>query len=104
MRLLPRASATPYTVKKASRNSDVDNGGANQTTWRSENSYSHVVWFCATVVSIGVWRIPTWLFYSVRATITHCLLIIMQMHHGKSITCIGKKSYNSYSVDTPNSV
>jgi hypothetical protein len=40
--------------KKASGNSDVDNGGANQTTWGSENSYSHVVWFCATVVSIGV--------------------------------------------------
>jgi hypothetical protein len=51
-----------YTVKKASRNSDVDNGGANQTMWVLENSYSHVVWFCATVVSIGVWRIPTWLF------------------------------------------
>ncbi len=57
--------APSYTVKQASRNSDVDNGGANQTTWGSENSYSHVVWFCATVVSIGVWRIPTWLFYSV---------------------------------------
>jgi hypothetical protein len=55
-----------YTVKKkASRNSDVDNGGANQTTWGSENFYSHVVWFCATVVNIGIWRIPTWLFYSV---------------------------------------
>jgi hypothetical protein len=40
-----------YTVKKASRNSDVDNGGANQTTWGLENSYYHVVWFCATVVS-----------------------------------------------------
>ena len=51
--------AVHYTVKKASRNSDVDNGGANQTTWGSENSYSHVVWFCATVVNIGIWRIPT---------------------------------------------
>jgi hypothetical protein len=54
--------ALAYTVKKASRNSDVDNGGANQTTWGSENSYSHVVWFCATVVNIGNWRSPTWLF------------------------------------------
>jgi hypothetical protein len=35
-----------YTVKNASRNSDVDNSGANQTTWGSKNSYSHVVWFC----------------------------------------------------------
>jgi hypothetical protein len=51
-----------HCKKKASRNSDVDNGGANQTMWVSENSYSHVVWFCATVVSIEVWRIPTWLF------------------------------------------
>ncbi len=51
----------PLHCKKASRNSDVDNGGANQTTWGSENSYSHVVWFCATVVNIGIWRIPTWL-------------------------------------------
>jgi hypothetical protein len=55
-----------YTVKKAAWNSDVENGGANQTTWGSENSYSHVFWFCATVVNIGIWRIPTWLFYSVR--------------------------------------
>jgi hypothetical protein len=51
--------------KKAARNSDVDNGGANQTTWRSENSYFHVLWFCATVVNIGIWRIPTWLFFTV---------------------------------------
>ncbi len=51
-----------HTVKKVSRNSDEDNSGANQTTWGSENSYSHVVWFCATVVNIGIWRIPTWLF------------------------------------------
>ncbi len=51
-----------HTVKKASRNSDVSNGGANQTMWGSENSYSHVVWFWATVVNIGIWRIPTWLF------------------------------------------
>jgi hypothetical protein len=40
----------------------VDNGGANQTVWVSENSYSHVLWFCATVVNSGIWRIPTWLF------------------------------------------
>jgi hypothetical protein len=54
-----------YTVKKAPRNFDVDNVGANQTTQGSENSCFHVVWFCATVVNIGVWRIPRWLFYSV---------------------------------------
>ncbi len=24
-----------------------------------------VLWFCATVVNIGIWHIPTWLFYSV---------------------------------------
>jgi hypothetical protein len=54
-----------YTIKKASQNSVVDNGGANQTTWGSENSYSHVVWFCATVIDIEIWHIPTWLFYSV---------------------------------------
>ncbi len=53
---------SPYTVKKALQNSDVDNGGANQPTQGSENSCSHVVWFCATVVSIGVWRVPIWLF------------------------------------------
>jgi hypothetical protein len=58
-----------YTVKKAWRNSDVDNSGANQTMWGSENFYSHVVWFCATVVSIGIWRIPTWLFYSVSSLV-----------------------------------
>jgi hypothetical protein len=55
-----------HTVKKASRNSNVDNGGANQTTCGSENFYSHVVWFCATVVNIGIWRIPTWLFLQCR--------------------------------------
>ncbi len=55
----------PYTVKKVSRNSDVDNGGTNQTTWGSENSYSHVLWFCATVVNIGIWRIPAWGFFAV---------------------------------------
>jgi hypothetical protein len=54
-----------HRKKKASRNSDVDNDGANQTRWTSESSYSHVLWFCTTVVSIGIWRIPTWLFYSV---------------------------------------
>jgi hypothetical protein len=54
-----------YTVKKAARNSDVDIGGANQTTRVSEISYSHVLWFCATVVNIGIWPILTWLFYSV---------------------------------------
>jgi hypothetical protein len=43
-----------FYIMEASRNSDVDNGGANQTTWGSENSYSHVVWFCATVVNIGI--------------------------------------------------
>ncbi len=51
--------------KKETRNSDVCNGGANQTTWGSDNSYFHgvhVVWFCATVVNIGIWRFPTWLF------------------------------------------
>ncbi len=63
-----RGHVTIYTVKKASGNSDVDNGGANQTTWGSENFYSHVVWFCATVVNIGIWRIPTWLFYSVLSS------------------------------------
>jgi hypothetical protein len=51
--------------KKAARNSDVDNGGANQTTRGPDNSYSHVLWFCTTVVNIGIWRILTWLFYSV---------------------------------------
>jgi hypothetical protein len=40
--------------KKDLRNSDVDNGGANQTRWWSENSYSQVVWFCATFVNIGI--------------------------------------------------
>ncbi len=40
------------TVKKVVRISDVDNGGTNQTTWGSENSYSHVLWFCVTNVNI----------------------------------------------------
>jgi hypothetical protein len=60
-----------YTVKKALRYFDVDNGGANQTTWGSENFYSHVVWFCATVVSIGIWRIPTWLFLQCRVILRY---------------------------------
>jgi hypothetical protein len=51
-----------HTVNKALRNSDVDNGGANQTTGGLEISYSHVLWFRATVVNIDIWRIPTWLF------------------------------------------
>ncbi len=51
--------------KKAARNSDLDIGGANQTKWGSENSHFYVLWFCATVANIGIWRIPTWLFYSV---------------------------------------
>jgi hypothetical protein len=62
LRLLPSLLIYIHTVKKASQNSDVENGGANQTTWGSENSYSNVVWFCATVVNIGIWCIPTWLF------------------------------------------
>ncbi len=40
----------------------MDNGGANQTTWGSENSCSHVFWHCASVVNIGIWRIPIYLF------------------------------------------
>jgi hypothetical protein len=55
-----------YTLyKNAARNSDVDNGGTNQTTLGSENSYFHALRFCATVVNIAIWHIPTWLFYSV---------------------------------------
>ncbi len=43
----------------------MDNGGTNQTTWGSKNSYSLVFCFSATVFNIGIWRIPTCLFYSV---------------------------------------
>jgi hypothetical protein len=70
-----------YTVKTGSRNSDVDNGGANQTTWGSENSCFHVVWFCATLVNIGIWRIPTWLFYSVALPPQAALIECGQHHH-----------------------
>jgi hypothetical protein len=57
------------TVKKAARNSDVDIGGVNQTTRLSEISYSHVLWFCATIVNIGIWRILTWLFLQCGPTL-----------------------------------
>jgi hypothetical protein len=44
----------------------------NQTTWTSENSYSHFLWFCTTVVNIGISRIPTWLFLQCIDSIEHC--------------------------------
>jgi hypothetical protein len=50
-------------LKKAARNSDVDKCGAHQTTWGSKNSFSYVLWFCATVVHIGIRHIPAWLFF-----------------------------------------
>ncbi len=51
---------------KAARNSDVDNGGVHQTTKGSENLYFHVFWFCATIVNVGIWRIPTCFFLQCR--------------------------------------
>jgi hypothetical protein len=73
-----------YTVKKAARNSDVDNGGANQTTWGPENSYSHVLWFCATVVNIGIWRIPT-LLLTVYCTRIGLYCFALSAVHGLSL-------------------
>ncbi len=57
---------TPIQMIRTFSKWDVDKGGANQTTWGSENSYSHVLWYCTTIVNIGICRIPTWPFLQCR--------------------------------------
>ncbi len=67
---MPRPqSGSSALLKKLRENSDVDIGGGNQTTRVSEISYSHILWFCATVVNIGIWRILTWLFLQCGPTL-----------------------------------
>ncbi len=89
------------TVKNAAQNSDVDNGGANQATWGLENSYSHVLWFCATVVNNGIWRIPTWLFYSVGCLQSFFLeALSLQILHG-FLTSIDTKQVQLHEIMNP---
>jgi hypothetical protein len=54
-----------YTIKKTCRNPsifDLDNDGTEPNVVRSELSVSHRIWFCPTVVHLGI----LYAFYSVE--------------------------------------